>query len=240
MSKTLKTLTQAYSLLAGKTNILLWSGSGISVASGLPTFEPGQETAVTDWGIDHFRENAQWRNELWEMLFNTYRNVHRNVTHHSIQELCNNRISAHVTSNIDGLCDGIEICGTTQKIFCDSCGANYEMEDVRILWETNQEMLCECGGLLRPGVVFIGEYFPQLALLEANQAVMNMDALLLLGVSDLIATWWEAAQYAKIENIPIIVINPNPDDTQLEIADLVILEPAENVMVELTQHLLSR
>jgi NAD-dependent deacetylase len=83
----------------------------------------------------------------------------------------------------------------------------------------------DCGGLVRPGVVWFGESLPQLALADAYDAAAACDVLVSVGTSSLVHPAAEIPVMAKRAGATVIQVNPNP--TPLDsIADRNVRAPA--------------
>ena len=198
-------LRKARRLLKGK-RVMIFTGSGASQPSGIPTFS-GPE-ALVDWGIERFRSDPSWRNEVWTMLFETYWDTEANPAHDAIKAFVDRGNAVHVTSNVDGLCSGVETCGTVRIIECDKCDLEFDVEEVRERWlEYDRNLRCSCGSLLRPAVTFIGEGFNHEAWDKFDAEIEDMEALVVIGASQLIGTWYPAVEYAREHGLPIVSIN---------------------------------
>ena len=208
--KVKRQIEKARTHLKDKDNVLVFTGSGASQPSGLPTFTG--EQAVVDWGIDQYRSNPNWRRQIWHMMFDTYWSIKANPAHEAINRFVLDGKGTHVTSNVDGLAPGIELCGSACEIRCDECGRYYDKDETKERWENGDpDPRCvECVGMLRPDVVFIGESFEVEPWTEFEDAIDKMEALVVVGASPLIGTWWPAVDYAKEHRIPIISINMSP------------------------------
>jgi NAD-dependent deacetylase len=95
-------------------------------------------------------------------------------------------LRAVVTQNVDGLHqragsrDVIEVHGSVRGAFCPSCGAQKPLE--RVL-ELLPLPLCECGSVLKPGVVMFGELLPAAAFERATELARTAGLLLVVGSS---------------------------------------------------------
>lgn len=65
----------------------------------------------------------------------------------------------------------------------------------------------ECGGTLKPDVVFFGESVPRRRLAEADRLVESADAMLIVGTSLVVWSGFRLARLAAERAIPIVAIN---------------------------------
>jgi NAD-dependent SIR2 family protein deacetylase len=66
---------------------------------------------------------------------------------------------------------------------------------------------CECGGILKPDVVFFGENVPRNQVAAAQTAIEQADALLIVGSSLMVYSGFRFAQMAARRDIPIAAVN---------------------------------
>ena len=123
-----------------------------------------------------------------------------------------NRVASFtlITQNVDGLHDIagsrniIKLHGDIWILRCLKCGR--EREDRSELKDLPPH--CECGGMLRPGVVWFGELLPEGAMERAEAAVRAADLLIVAGTS--------AQVYPAAGLIPLarVAIEINPEETE--------------------------
>jgi NAD-dependent SIR2 family protein deacetylase len=68
----------------------------------------------------------------------------------------------------------------------------------------------ECGGRLKPDVVFFGENAPKERVLRCQQAVDDADALLVVGSSLTVMSGFRFARQAARRGIPVVIVNRGP------------------------------
>ena len=64
-----------------------------------------------------------------------------------------------------------------------------------------------CDGMLKPDVVFFGEYIPALKFTEAEQLVAASDALLIAGSSLVVNSGIRLLERARRRKLPIVIVN---------------------------------
>ncbi len=169
------------------------TGAGISAESGIPTFREAQTGLWAKYdpqklATPHaFRENPrlvwqwyQWRRGLIE-------STQPNAGHYALVEF-EQRMPAFqlITQNIDGLHrmagsrNVNELHGNIHRTRCFSEGTRFNH------WVETQDVppSCpDCGGLLRPDVVWFGESLPRDQLENALQAAREAELFLSVGTS---------------------------------------------------------
>ena len=64
-----------------------------------------------------------------------------------------------------------------------------------------------CGGVLKPDVVFFGEFVPQVKFAEASSLIAASDALLVAGSSLIVNSGIRMLELARRRRIPIVIVN---------------------------------
>jgi NAD-dependent deacetylase len=101
----------------------------------------------------------------------------------------------------------LRLHGDIFAIRCMNCG--HERVETSLLHELPPK--CQCGGIMRPGVVWFGEMLPDGAIEKASAAVRQSDVFVVAGTS--------AQVYPAAGLIPLAlenratVIEVNPEDT---------------------------
>lgn len=202
-------------------SICVLTGAGISAESGIPTFRgPGglwrnfrpEELATAE----AFSRDPKFVWEWYDWRRALISKAEPNPGHRALASLPNATI---VTQNVDelhqraGSCNVLEVHGSIWTLRCVRCGR--ETHDDRVpLGELPP--VCECGGLLRPGVVWFGEGLPMEVWDNAVKAVRACDVLLVVGTS---AVVYPAASLAPLaKHAGAVVIEVNPDETPLSAA----------------------
>jgi NAD-dependent deacetylase len=172
--------------------VAVLTGAGISAESGVPTFRgPGglwrqyrPEQLATP---EAFARNPALIWEWYDWRRGKLAGAQPNAGHRALAALerTKQRFTL-VTQNVDGLHDRagsrnvIKIHGDLWTLRCTACLR--ERRDERIpLPELPPR--CECGALMRPGVVWFGEPLPPDAWEHAQRAAREADLLLVVGTS---------------------------------------------------------
>ncbi|MFB5609167.1 MAG: NAD-dependent deacetylase [Nitrosarchaeum sp.] len=195
--------------------IVFVTGAGISQESGIPTFR-GKDglwrkyDAMKLATIDAFYDNPklvwEWYNERIKNIFA----AQPNLGHKIIAELENFVKVVVLTQNIDGLhqragsTEVLELHGSIVKIKCTVCNFKNEILSEFI----NVPPLCKCGNILRPDVVWFGEYLPQDVWQQAIIHASKCDVMIIVGTSLVVSPANTLPIYAKQNNAILIEINP--------------------------------
>ncbi len=116
-----------------------------------------------------------------------------------------------VTQNVDGLhgeagsSEVIELHGNIRKNFCQSCHKRYDDE---ALMAAPSVPRCDCGGLVRPDVVWFGEMLPEEAFALAEKRCHAANVLFSIGTSSLVYPAAALPMLAREWGAYIVEINP--------------------------------
>jgi NAD-dependent SIR2 family protein deacetylase len=119
-------------------------------------------------------------------------------------------------------------------VFCTHCGQVFDRRDLAVRVEADnpwirvdEEVLlgpdgdvrpesadgfvvpeCTvCGGMLKPDVVFFGEFIPAEKFREAEQLVHTSDALLIAGSSLVVNSGIRLVERARRRRLPVVIVN---------------------------------
>ncbi len=128
----------------------------------------------------------------------------------------------------------VELHGTMRRVLCTHCGQVFDRRDLAARVEANNPWIaipdavelgpdgdvlpsssdgfvvpdCSvCGGMLKPDVVFFGEYIPVAKFAEAEQLVHASDALLVAGSSLVVNSGIRLLERARRRKLPIVIVN---------------------------------
>ncbi|WES66295.1 Sir2 family NAD-dependent protein deacetylase [Microbacter sp. GSS18] len=128
----------------------------------------------------------------------------------------------------------VELHGTMRRVFCTRCGQVFDRRDLALRveadnpWMTAPENIklgpdgdvlpestegfrvpdCSvCTGMLKPDVVFFGEYIPVEKFREAEQLVHSSEALIVAGSSLVVNSGIRLLERARRRRMPVVIIN---------------------------------
>jgi len=203
--------------IAAATRIVAFTGAGMSVESGIPTFR-GPEGLWRKFRAEDLATAGAFRRNpklVWEWYDSRRQNMARsepNAGHIALAELQRRKPEfTLITQNIDGLhdragsADILKLHGDIWVLRCVRCGR--EVEDRRVPLE-DLPPRCECGGMLRPAVVWFGEYLDPGVMDAAYRAAVNADMFLTIGTSAIVHPAAGLIGLAKEHGAVVVEINP--------------------------------
>ncbi len=240
------TLGRAAEILRKTRFLLVLTGAGISAESGIPTFRgkdglwnryDPQDLATPEALARNPRLVWQWYNWRRSLILKAQPNPgHRAIV--ALEQRFGDRFLL-VTQNVDGLHTRagsqrlVELHGNIFRERCTRCG--FERYHEAVYPEEALPPSCpQCGGLLRPGVVFFGEPLPEEALRRAFAAAQRADTALVVGTS---AVVYPAATLPyEVRNHGGRLLEVNPQATPLTpLAEVSLRAPAGKVLPELVR-----
>jgi len=184
------------SIMATAERILVFTGAGISTASGIPDYRGPEGVWKTRTPVfyDQFMTEHDARVEYWRQKAEdreAFGSARPNAVHRSIVELQRaGRIELVVTQNVDGLhrvagtASGllVEIHGTNTLIECQTCGTRSEPgEHFTLFEETGEPPVCDCGGFLKPATISFGQQLRGVDIARSFDAARRADVAIALG-----------------------------------------------------------
>lgn len=175
-------------------SIVFFTGAGISAESGISTFrgEDGlwkkfrpEELASFDAFIKNPELVWEWYNYRKKIIHDS----NPNPAHLTIAEMQSHfKDVTVVTQNVDNLHRRagskkiFELHGNIERNFCINC-KKFHNEELDFSAGIPK---CECGGLIRPDVVWFGEYLPEDQFLGGEKAAINSDIFFVVGTSAIV------------------------------------------------------
>jgi NAD-dependent deacetylase len=180
--------------LSQAKKIAFFTGAGISAESGIPTFrgKDGIWNKLKPEELANFNKFMRNPQMVWEWYNHRKKIIHDsqpNAGHYAIAEMQNlfDEVVV-VTQNIDNLHrragskNIFELHGNIERNYCVNCHTFYNNE----LDFSNGVPKCKCGGLIRPDVVWFGEYLPQDQFGGGENAANWCDIFFVIGTSAIV------------------------------------------------------
>ncbi|MFM2119418.1 MAG: hypothetical protein RL722_886 [Pseudomonadota bacterium] len=228
-------LDKIAALLRGAHHVAVSTGAGISAESGIPTFRDAltglwahfdPETLATPeafvrdpalvWGWYEWRRHALLK-------------AQPNPGHLALAALAHKvRRLSLITQNIDDLHERagsqevIHLHGSMFAPRCFDCGAPFHapahagpepapLPDAEGGERLDPPLCRDCGGLVRPGVVWFNEMLPAAAWRSAERAALGCDVFLSIGTSAQVYPAAGLPDLALERGVLVVVINPDLD-----------------------------
>lgn len=201
-------------------SVVVFTGAGVSAESGVPTFRDKdglwsklkpEELA----NFDAFMRNPDLVTEWYSHRRKIISEVKPNPGHYAIAEM--EKLFPKfcvITQNVDNLHRRAgstlvyELHGNIERNYCIKCKKFHDLSNNF----PNQALKCECGGLIRPDVVWFGEFLPQDQLEAATNASINCDVFFTIGTSAVVYPAASLPFTAKRYGAFVVEINTQPTE----------------------------
>jgi len=230
--------------LKAAKSVVFFSGAGISAESGIPTFR-GKDGIWNKFrpeelaNFDAFIRNPQL---VWEWYNYRKSIVHQskpNPGHLAIVEF--EKYSEQVivvTQNVDNLHGRAgskivyELHGNIERNFCIKCKKHYDGD----LEFKDGIPKCKCGGLIRPDIVWFGEFLPADQFQLSEKAARNCDVFFIVGTS---AVVYPAASLVHVaRNNGAFLVEVNIEETEAStIANVSLFGESGKVLPQIVEQL---
>ncbi|MBQ9411917.1 MAG: NAD-dependent protein deacylase [Oscillospiraceae bacterium] len=228
-------------LVDGSGNIVFFGGAGVSTESGIPDFRsvdglynqkyryPPEEILSASF----FRKNPE---EYYRFHHDKLRlrGAQPNAAHRKLAEWeAEGKLKAVITQNIDGLHQAagsknvIELHGSLLRAYCARCGRRYPAETVN---DGEGVPYCDCGGVIRPDIVFYEEGLDQDDMYRAVEYISHADMLIIGGTS--LVVYPAAGLVRYYRGSKLVLVNKGETGADRD-ADLVIHAPIGEVFSQL-------
>lgn len=202
--------------------IVFFTGAGISVESGVPTYR-GKGGIWKEYDYQRYACQRAFDRDpeaVWE--FHNYRRslvgkCEPNAAHAQIAALEAEREHVTViTQNIDGLHQLagtqaiIELHGSLWRVRCDACGAKKTDRAAPL-----ESIRCDCGQFWRPDIVWFGDALDQRNIRDANTEMKACELFVSIGTSGVVYPAAELPLVAKRSGATLVEINPEPTPLSL-------------------------
>lgn len=229
----------AAQILAAADTLFLFTGSGMSAESGIPTFRGPEglwrgvraEDVAT---LDGFVRDPAFVWQWYKERILAHAKAKPNAGHRALAKL--QRLYGRqtlATQNVDlfhergGSRGVLHLHGRLSHVRCMACRRSFEL--TKKLLRAVPPRCGECEGLLRPDVVWFGEVLPEAAFREASAAAASADACLVVGTSNLVHPAASLPLISKKSGARLVEVNPEPTPLTSS-ADVHIEGPAGKIL----------
>jgi len=197
-------------------SVAVLTGAGVSAESGVPTFRGAgglwRQRRAEDLATPAaFARDPKFVWEWYDWRRSVLAEVKPNPGHYALAEIqAQTPNFTLITQNVDGLHElagsrnVLRLHGSIWALRCLDCQSE-RMDRRSPLPEIPPR--CECGGMLRPGVVWFGEPLPQQIWRDAEAAARAAELFLVVGTSAVVYPAAGLAQIAKSSGARVVEIN---------------------------------
>lgn len=218
------------SALRAATRVVVFTGAGVSAESGIPTFRDAmtglwqrfraEELATADAFLRD--PELVWGWYEWRRM--TVLRADPNPAHRAIAALANGVPGLTlVTQNVDNLHERagsgaiIHLHGSLHAPRCFDCGHPFVLGNLAPDEPPGGRRLApprcrQCGGLVRPGVVWFGESLPDTEWRAAKAAAEACDLFFSVGTSAIVHPAAGLPLLAARRGATVIQVNPHPTE----------------------------
>jgi NAD-dependent deacetylase len=238
-------IDRAIELLNNRSRILVFTGAGMSTASGIPDFRgpDGVWTKVdpAEFTFQRYVDDGEVRRRSWAMRRDSgVLEAEPNRAHAAIVDLWRaGYLQACITQNIDGLHQKaglpedavVEMHGTAHRSRCLGCDTSWPTtEIVRRVTTGDADPHCEhCGSIIKAAVVSFGEQMPLDAIARAVAAADDCDAVIAAGSTLSVYPAADIPLRAIARSVPYVIVNRGETDHD-RLADAVIADDVTSVL----------
>jgi NAD-dependent deacetylase len=197
-------------------SVAVLTGAGVSAESGVPTFRGNgglwkQHRAEALATPEAFARDPKLVWEWYDWRRGVLTQAQPNPGHRALVEM-EKRLPAFtlITQNVDGLHElagsrnVLRLHGSIWMLRCLACGDEHENRQTPL---AEIPPRCQCGGMLRPGVVWFGEALPPRVWEAAEAAARAADLFLVIGTSAVVYPAAGLAHIAKSSGARVVEIN---------------------------------
>jgi len=236
-------IKEAAKLIRNAKNIVAFTGAGISVESGIPSFR-GEDGLWHRYDpkcldISYFNRHPK---EAWivieEIFYHFFGQAKPNAAHYALARLEKEmNLKAVITQNIDNLHQAAgsktvyEFHGSSENLVCQNCYTTIHSSKVNL---KDLPPLCpKCKRVLKPNFVFFGEAIPRDAFEKSFAAIRKADVVLVIGSTCEVMPASMIPKEAKDHGAKIIEINPERSSITNSITDVYLKGKAGEIMLAL-------
>ena len=240
-------INQAAQFLQTSKHTTVFTGAGISVESGIPSFRgPDGLWAKYDPAmlqITYFKRNPKTSWEAIKKLFYDMITAARpNAAHRAVAELeTMGIVKAVITQNIDNLHQEAgskvvyEFHGTVKTLICTRCGFISSSDDYDLL--ALPPSCKKCQGLIKPNFVFFGEPIPAAASMNSFSEATVADVFIVIGTSGEVMPACLIPVEAKKNGAKIIEINTIRSNYTDDITDIYLEGKAGEILPKIVENI---
>lgn len=193
---------QLSKIIKESRNIVVFTGAGISVPSGIPDFRSARgvySKQYKQYSPEEIISHTFFLNhpDLFYEFYGSnmvFPDAKPNLAHLYFANLSN--VKAVVTQNIDGLHQKAgskcvyELHGSVLRNYCMKCHRYFDIKNI----DVHHPSYCSCGGMIKPDVVLYEEPLDEKVVYQAVDAITKADTMIVVGTSLVV---YPAASYLQ-------------------------------------------
>jgi NAD-dependent deacetylase len=230
-------------LLRNSQSICVLTGAGISAESGVPTFRgtDGLWTKLSPDELASFDGFMREPKKVWSWFQQQKEIMHSarpNESHYALATMETLvKDFTLVTQNIDNLHRRagskhvLELHGNIERSYCMKCGKY--VSEVKIT-EEHPVPYCQCGGIIRPDVVWFGETLPEEEYSKAVTAASRCELFISVGTSAVVYPAAALPLIAKQNGAYVVEVNIEYTELSSH-ADETLIGKASEVLPQLVE-----
>ena len=219
-------ISDLYEAILEADKVLVFTGAGISTLSGIPDFRGVKGVYREKWhgmeveeilSIPCFLKHPEYFYEWAQTFVYGLENYQPNIVHKVIADWeKRNIIYRTYTQNIDILHQHAgskrlyELHGSPAHHHCLKCRKYYSYNDIAPIVQSGNCPRCDCGGIIKPEIVFYGEQLNSDLLEQAFNDFESADIAIVLGSSLTVNPAALLPQYTIRGGGKLAIINSQP------------------------------
>jgi NAD-dependent deacetylase len=243
-------LAEASEIIYTSKYTVAFTGAGISVESGIPSFR-GKNGLWSKYNpvvleLNYFHDNPleSWK-VIKEIFYDFFMKVDPNPAHFTLSHLQESGLLQEIiTQNIDGLHQHsgsnkvIEFHGTSMQLVCTKCGQKYTQ--LAHLLENLPPRCEKDNAVLKPDFIFFGEGIPPLAYENSVKAMKQAQTLIIVGTTGEVAPASSLPYIVKQNGGKIIEINTESTSYTDSISDVFLAGKAGEILPEIEKLIIGK
>lgn len=233
-------IEKAANIISHTKNCIVFTGAGVSVESGVPTFRGDKGLWKTynpeflDLQYFYKYPEKSW-NLIYEIFYEFFGKAKPNAAHKTIAELEKlDIVKGVITQNIDNLHklagsnNVIEFHGSSSQLICTGCQKIFSSD---MVYQKKFPLFCtKCKSLLKPDFTFFNEPIKEPVLTSSKELIRKAKVVIIIGTAGQVLPAATLPQLAKNNGAYIIEINVEPSNYTEMITDLYIQGEAGKIM----------
>ncbi len=216
----------------GKVTVL--TGAGVSTPSGIPDFRSpngiySKYEPEALFGLEHFLSDPAYFYKFARDYLFTMKNAEPNAVHKLLKELEDrDMILGVITQNIDMLHEKVGmkslalVHGSMASGHCLSCGKKFTLDEMikRSNEDENGVVRCDCGGIVKPDIVFFGESLPSREVKKAHNMLENSTLVIAMGTTLVVYPVGSFPEVVLQNGGKLIVVNKGPTRLDFQASEI--------------------